>query len=368
MGVKVRERPKGSGNYWIFIDYNGKRKAKKIGRNKKLANEMAQQIEAKLTLGEMTLGDNQSVPAFGDYAKSWAAVTVPATCKPSTETDYRGLLRNHILPAFRKTTVNEITKLNVKHFLMGKINDGYAPSTVTHMKNVTSGVLGLAIDDEVISLNPAQGLGKIFGNSKTSPQINPFNREELRTCLDTFKAHFPRDYPLALTLARTGLRLGEALALKWADIDFEGRFITVERGFSRGKIETPKNGKSRKVDMSKQLSVTLAGLKHCRKIEADEKGWDGIPDWIFVTNKGTPLNSSNWRNRVFNKALEKAGLRKIHIHDLRHTFASLLIQNNESLAYVRDQLGHHSIKITVDIYGHLAPEGKKEAVDKLDDD
>jgi integrase len=65
--------------------------------------------------------------------------------------------------------------------------------------------------------------------------------------------------------------------------------------------------------------------------------------------------------------LEKAGLRESRIHDLRHTYASLLIQAGESLAYVRDQLGHHSIKVTVDVYGHLAPEGKKEAVDRLDD-
>ncbi|MBF0551672.1 MAG: tyrosine-type recombinase/integrase [Deltaproteobacteria bacterium] len=65
--------------------------------------------------------------------------------------------------------------------------------------------------------------------------------------------------------------------------------------------------------------------------------------------------------------MEKAGLRRIRIHDLRHSFASLLIQAGESLAYVRDQLGHHSIQVTVDIYGHLTPGGNKQAVDRLDD-
>ncbi len=69
----------------------------------------------------------------------------------------------------------------------------------------------------------------------------------------------------------------------------------------------------------------------------------------------------------FNKALEKAGLRKIRIHDLRHTYASLLIQAGESLGHVRDQLGHHSIKVTVDVYGLLTPEGNKETVDRLAD-
>ncbi len=135
-------------------------------------------------------------------------------------------------------------------------------------------------------------------------------------------------------------------------IDFHRRFINIQRGFSRGKIETPKSGKSRKVDVSLQLT---------------KEGWGKVPEWVFLSQDGTPLDSSHWRSRVFNKALGKAGLRKIRIHDLRHSYASLLIQAGESLAYVRDQLGHHSIKVTVDVYGHLAPEGNKEAVDRLDD-
>ncbi len=90
-------------------------------------------------------------------------------------------------------------------------------------------------------------------------------------------------------------------------------------------------------------------------------------EWVFTNGLGGLIDVNNWRRWVFNKALKKAGLRKIRIHDLRHTYASLLIQGSESLAYVRDQLGHHSIKVTVDIYGHLAPEGNKQAMDKLDD-
>jgi integrase len=87
-----------------------------------------------------------------------------------------------------------------------------------------------------------------------------------------------------------------------------------------------------------------------------------------VNESGQLLDKNNWRKRVFYRTLEKAGLRQIRVHDLRHTFASLLIQAGESLAYVRDQLGHHSIKVTVDIYGHLAPGGNKAAVDRLDDE
>jgi integrase len=174
-------------------------------------------------------------------------------------------------------------------------------------------------------------------------------------------------------LARTGLRIGEALALQWGDIDFNGRFITIQRGISRGRIETPKNGKSRRVDMSLQLTEALKALKDqggtpvVVPITRNEGAPEEPSEWVFTNGVGGFIDVNNWRRRVFNKALKKAGLRRIRIHDLRHTYASLLIQAGESLAYVRDQLGHHSIKVTVDIYGHLAPEGNKQAVDKLDD-
>jgi integrase len=106
----------------------------------------------------------------------------------------------------------------------------------------------------------------------------------------------------------------------------------------------------------------LRGTAHERKGAPEEPS-----EWVFTNGVGGFIDVNNWRRRVFNKALKKAGLRRIRIHDLRHTYASLLIQAEESLAYVRDQFGHHSIKVTVDIYGPLAPEGNKQAVDKLGD-
>lgn len=369
MGVKVRQKPPNSGVWWIFIDHQGQRKAKKVGTDKNLAVEAAKKIEARLTLGDVgLLQDEKPVPTFGEYAQIWISVTVPATCKKSSVKDYQSILANHVLPAFGKRPVSEINRLMVKKFLQEKTNAGFAASTVTHMKNCIGGICNLAVDDEVIASNPAHKLGKVIRAKGLRIQLDPLNREELSLLLNSFRDHFPGHYTMALTLARTGMRLGEVLALQWGDIDFHGRFITIERNFSRGKIETPKNGKSRRVDMSLQLSDSLKELRQQRRLETAKKGWGQIPDWVFVNEKGTPLDSSHWRSRVFNKALEKAGLRKVRVHDVRHSYASLLIQAGESLAYIRDQLGHHSIKVTVDIYGHLAPEGNKSAVDRLDDD
>ncbi len=369
MGVRVREKVPGSGEWWIFIKHKGKRKSKKVGRDKQVAQEVAKKIEAKLTLGDMNLDkEERIIPTFGEYAKIWIEITVPATCKPISISDYKGILNNHVLPVFNKIPVTEITRMKIKGFLMKKTNDGLAASTVVHIKNAISGVLNLAVDDQVLTTNPAHKLGKIVREKGLKLQFDPFSKEETMLFLNTFREHFPRHYPMALTLCRTGMRLGEVIGLQWGDIDFNSRFITIRRGRSKSRTESPKNGKSRRIDMSKQLTETLNELKRQRIEDKLKNGWKDMPKWVFVSEKGTPLIEGHWREKVFNKVLEKAKLRKIRIHDLRHGYASQLIQAGESLAYIRDQLGHHSIKVTVDIYGHLAPEGNKAAVDRLDDE
>ena len=367
MGVSVRQKPKGSGVWWIFIEHNGNRKAKKIGRNKKFANKLARKIEEELVLIDLGYIDKKETNEFEKYAKKWISRSVPAKCKPATIRSYKQLLEQHVLPVFGKKRVIEINRLMVRSFLENKITSGMAQSTVKHLRSVISGVLDLALDDDVILVNPAHKLGRIFKKESISEKVNPFDNSELSIFLVTFEEYFPRHYPMALTLARTGMRLGEVIALKWSDIDFHNRLITVQRNFSRGILQTTKSGKSRKVDMSLQLTESLNELKRQRKIETAEKNWKKVPEWVFINEVGNPVDPDKWR-RKFRKVLERAGLRRIRIHDLRHTYASLLMQGNESLAYIRDQLGHQSIKVTVDIYGHLTPGGNKQAVDSLDDE
>ena len=90
-------------------------------------------------------------------------------------------------------------------------------------------------------------------------------------------------------------------------------------------------------------------------------------DLVFPSEVGTVLQPENLYHRYFLPILEHAGLRHIRLHDLRHTFGSLLIQSGASLAYVKEQMGHHSIQVTLDVYGHLIPGANRQAVDRLDD-
>ncbi len=131
-----------------------------------------------------------------------------------------------------------------------------------------------------------------------------------------------------------------------------------------GKYGT-KTDKNRRVDMSDALLAELASLKRHRQQEWLSRGNNGIPRWVFCNREGNPADMHNIKNRVFFKCLEKARLRRIRFHDLRHTFASLLIQDGQSLKYVSDQLGHSSIKMTADVYGHLVPGANRQAVNRL---
>ena len=257
MGVKVRQKTKGRGKpWWIFITHNGKRTSRKIG-DKTAAERVASEIRARLQTGEFGFEEKKPIPTFKKIADSWIKITVPATCKESTEQDYRTLLALHILPEFGDLPITEINRGKIKDFLLKKANKGYAGSTVAHLKNVISGVLNKAIDDEIVQANPALGLGKYIKKKPINSHVDPLSPKELRTLLNTVAEHYPDHYPLFLLLARTGLRIGEAIALQWPDISFKGCYIHVQRSIVRNRISTPKSGRSRRVDMSPQLVAAL---------------------------------------------------------------------------------------------------------------
>lgn len=369
MSVKVRERPKGTGVFWIFIDHQGKRKAKKIGRDKRLANEVAKKIEAKLTLGDLHLLDKSDAQVLlGTYAKQWLNGYVVAALKYSTYRGYRIVLNRHLLPQFGKKPLTLVTREEIKSFLFQKMNSGLSAATVRNIKACLSGLYTQALEDGHVQANPVSRLGRMLKAKDESlgKGISPLNAVELELYLEVCERKYLRYYPLFLTLARTGMRLGEALGLQWGDIDFAGQFIEVKRGWVENRITTPKNGKSRFVEMTPKLSSTLKRLNVQRKEETLKRGWKAVPDWVFVNGDGKPIDPGNLRGRVHYKICENAGLRRIRIHDLRHSYATIRISAGHNIADVSKQLGHSSIKITIDIYYHWVPNESRGEVAELD--
>ena len=198
-------------------------------------------------------------------------------------------------------------------------------------------------------------------------------RDEAQTFVASAMELRPDFHPLFLMALRAGLRKGELIAVRWGDIQFgagdddPNRYILVQRNYVQGKFTTPKSKKTRRVDLSKQLRRVLLELRDTRMLEAFMTGKTSIADeLVFPSKAGTVLDPNNLVHYHFQPLLESAGLRRFRFHDLRHTFGSLLIQDGASLAYVKEQMGHSSIQVTVDTYGHLIPGADIAWVDRLD--
>jgi integrase len=352
----------------VFIDHCGQRKARRIGAGapgKKAAQQVAQQIQARLALGQAAFDSHTAGVTIDSYAETFLQ-RIEHTRKHTTLADYRKIVNKDLLPVLHGLDLRSITREKVKDLAMACLKKGQSPKTVQNIVRCLSSLFSHAVEDNLVAINPALKPGKFLPKISKRRKIDPLTREEVAILLDTAKANASRYYPILLCAARTGLRMGELLALRWEDVDFIGRFIQVSRNYTHWKLTTPKSGESRRVDMSLELTQVLKDLKLERQINAGASRTE-MPPWVFCNENGGLLHPHNLRDdRIFYGLLKKAGIRQVRFHDLRHSFASLLLQQGESPVYVKEQLGHSSIQITVDCYGHLIPGGNKQAVDRLD--
>jgi integrase len=328
---------------------------------------VASQIRSQLNLGQYEFDDKKSMPLFKDFAAGYLETTSAMNHKPSTQNSIKIALEKHINPFFGDMRINQIERRHVRQFIQDpELNKDLAAATIRNLKAYLSAILSEAVEDELIKANPAVYTGKLIKKTDPAKRINPLTWDEKNKLEEALRVHYPYYYPFFLTMLRTGLRLGEIIALKPGDLDFNGSFIEVKRNCVRGLIGTPKSGKVRRVDMSAGLKKVLQAYLTARKKEVLKKGWREPPEWLFYNGSGNTVDVNNIRDRVFKKVFEKAGLRKIRMHDLRHTYATMRIDAGHNITDVSKQLGHHSIRITIDTYHHWMPGSAKAEVDQLD--
>lgn len=366
MGVKVKERPAGSGIWWIFIDHHGKRKSKKIGMDEKAARKVAEQVKAKLTLGEFEIkdGEEKKIPTFKEYASMWLETYVKPLRRCSTYIRYKEIFNKYLFPDIGSDPIDRINRGDIRTLLLKYYSLGLSKASVRIIKDCLSGPLSFAVDEGLITVNNTAGIIKRLNMEKEQAKVEPLNHEEVGLFLGTCQKSYPEYYPFFLCAFRTGMRLGELLALRWGDVDFNGRFIRVSRSYKLGEFSPTKTSQERRVDMSNQLAETLRKHHVSSKAEGLAMGKGGALETIF--KRGGKQMEQHYIRRVFIRILGKAGLREIRLHDIRHTYASLLLTDGVTPVYVKEQLGHSSIQMTVDIYGHLIPNSNREAVNRLD--
>ncbi len=357
------------------IDYKGNRAAKCAG-SEETAIAAKEFIEKQIAFGQYQPPKRETrtrIPILRDYFAKFQDSYLSTAVRESTAERYDQCFKHHTLPLLGDLRLDQISKEKVKDLIAQMVKKNLAKHTIRNVVACLCSVLSHAVDDEVITRNPAVKLGKYFKQARVvHDKIEPLTADEVPLFLAKVRERDSRRYkgnpeyfPMFLAAIHTGMRAGELAGFQWPDIDWNGKFLMVRRSIRKGRIYETKTGRTRRVDMSDDLIEELSAYRRRCLEEAMRNGRNEIPVWVFASGEGTPLEMHNVERRVFMKCLEAAKLRRIRFHDLRHTTASLLLQNGAPPTYVKDQLGHSSIKITVDIYGHLVPGANRQEMNKL---
>jgi len=303
---------------------------------------------------------------FRDFAERWLRDCVEGKLKPSTAHGYRSSLRAHLLPAFGAYRLDRITPEVVQDFVMGRLRDQMNHSTLNRLIRQLHTILERARRWRYVVENAAAIVER--------PRVRKRQMEHLRPEeIGPFLQAAPPDRQLLFkTAILTGLRMGELLAMKWEHLDWQsGRYHVTEslwRGRGGFQFVSPKTETSRRtIRLQPGLLLDLRSHRASRDLLranfGDEYENHGL---IFCQANGRPLDARNILQRDFWGTLRRAGLRKIRFHDLRHTFAVLLIAQSAHAKVIQEAMGHSSITVTMNTYGHLMPRLLEEVVDRLE--
>lgn len=290
---------------------------------------------------------------FGELAGEWILLH---TGKPSTVAGYESVLARHVLPRFADREVGSIERPEIRRLIADLSATGLSANSVRNVLNVVKGVCRHAVDAGALRTSPAAGLAAPRGP-----------RREMLVATDAEVAAIagkvPDEYAtLIYAAAYTGLRAGELFALRVGDLDLLRGRAHVRRAVAevRGRLveSSPKSGRERTVPLPPFLRDMLRD-----HISASASSPDAL---VFTAGNGSPLRISNFYPRVFRPAADSVGLPRLRFHDLRHTCVAFLIAAGAHPRAIMERLGHSSIAVTMDTYGHLLPSLDDDLTDALE--
>jgi integrase len=281
---------------------------------------------------------------FTQYVAIWLE-SIEGLVRPSTIAAYASRLELHVLPQFGGRPLDQIDVNDVAALIAGLRRRGYAGSTISCILTPLSRLFGHAARRGLIEVNPISKLDRTERPRVERRERPVLSRDEIGRLLN---AATPSYRTLLATAILSGLRQSELLALHWADIDFDREVIHVRRALNRQKQETPP-----KTSHALREVVLMPALAKALSQHRADSQFREPDDYVFTTQVGTPLHWASISVRVLKPSLKRAGIQPLRWHDLRHTFASLLIAGGANITFVSRQLGHSSSQITLSVYAHL---------------
>jgi integrase len=296
---------------------------------------------------------NRKAKTFRQAAERFLAERVDA--KISTIQSYHSILKCYLLPEFGTKMLRDIAASDIKKFQarlnLGKDNKLTASRINTIMQPLRT-ILGSAFKNGELDRDPSLTVRRLV---EEKPEIDPLSGEELTLVLANIDPHY---HTLFLCLAHTGARPNEMLALRWSDIDWRSETLKISKGRVRGVEAAPKTMSSKRIiPMSKQMIVALQQLR------ADGNRTFALSDHVFLKPNGMPIDKH--LDRIWNRAIRKAGIRHRPSYQLRHTFATHCLNSGFPLKYIAEVLGHSSITTLLEHYAGFLKSSTKEYDDQV---
>lgn len=345
------------------------------GKTKLEVLKKVDEFKVKNTLGLSTKDDKLTIQ---EWIKTWLEQYKMNDCRPSTMERYLGIYKNYIegtnLGIIKLKDLKPLTLQNYYNDLVKKKNK--TPDTIKVINKVLSGGMKQAQKEQLILNNPC--LAVTLPKIQAKNEVMTFTIDEQKLFLNQLEGN--RDKCIFSLALGSGLRLGELLGLKWSDIDFESRQITISRSIKRVKCFDENS--TTKTKIIEQLpktkysfrtiplpEVTINELKRHKNMTLKEKLKAGEiyidSNLVFPNEIGGYIDARNLSKR-YRRVLKKANIPYRKFHALRHTYATRLFENGVSLKVVQVLLGHSSMEITANIYTHVLQDEKVRAVDVLD--
>ena len=306
---------------------------------------------------------NSGEYTVGKWLDLWYESYAKVKMRPSSYLTYRGYIDNHIKPYIGNISLSKLTTLDLqtlykKLLAEGRVErieaqkqpKGLSAKTVRNIHQIISSALKLANEQRLIARNPADGcaLPKVEHKEMktlTADQLSTFFQESRDSGV----------YELYYLDLATGLRRGELLGLKWTDVDLDRGVLKIQRAISR------QNGKVAEAPLkTKNAYRTLPLSADAIDVLMQQRRKTSNSEWVFPSPTGGPISPDSVLH-MLHRVLKRAGLPKVRFHDLRHTFATLALQNGVDIKTVSGMLGHFSAGFTLDTYAHVTTSAKREA-------
>lgn len=337
-------------------------------------NKFAAQLENELASGEVTTKKESDEAArlaaleaaklktLRQYATGVYMPTKAATFSENSRSSYQRNLDVHILPALGDFLMVDITPAMISKLLLDFQKNGHAHASAVKLYNILNGIFQMAFLDDTVKANPMLKVKRPTPRKEEKAQDESekaYTVQQLHYILQCLENESLKWQTYINLVADTGIRRGEACALEWSDIDWAKGTITIRRNAQYTPtagvyVTSPKNGKSRTVDVGPDV------LKLLQQLRLEQAG-KAISRYVFTQDNSPDIMHPQSPTRYFKKFGQRYGIEDFHPHKLRHTSASLAITNGADVVSVSERLGHSDTAITLRLYSHANEESIRRA-------